>query len=1319
MPQTPSEIPIHPTRICVEYPNVSQGESRQVPFVFLSRDDVHVYIKHTETIEEISVKFDWISDGQVQAKEDIDSSFIIFRYTPRTNLTRIFNDDTSIRADDFNEVLTALLYAIQEGEEASDIVDELVNLGHLTQEVRDRLLPELPPLGQRDEKIAEFNGDDLVWTHANDSSLRLTGVEIGDQAFRNVPTDLTPTEKRAVSQATDINLRWRGQWAINTSYHIGDLVIHSLSGSTPSAFFYCKAEHISGLGDAGYEPYRGSNSASAWYTLGYSQGAPNSFINARIDSTNNRLLLTNRFGLITSLDLPGDDQAFISANFNNENSELTFTRGDSSTFSITLPDGTDITQQTIYPSLFSTLKHDKYLTITGNPTQHTLTVGINSINLQEAVIHSANQNGNLTTADRGKFLAISTTDQTKLRLASRPSFTPSQTNLYSAVGKIFIDGENTTVVEDETAKTIKIDVPDQTTVIQLNAEHKEVSVGTKTDSTFTNLLGSTDNYNANTVYFVTITDSDNDNVRSVAFEGQDFNGKTIRITGSQEVQFFSNNEKLDVRSNNRRAFTANITWYEGEEGSSSGGLSTVISDDTLSGTGASDDPLKVTVPFTGPEKLKLGGLTNYTLTDQKVLDLIDTSRESKDRGKLLGVSETDQDQLALFETPEAVGEAEEVQHLESLTNDIDLITETIEWETAPASEAQWTGYATSTGNGQRLAALADPKNKITDADLANFSSATWFTGNPINVDTVVILRIKPHFNPANFGVALGNKEADVHHSHTFRMIGSDRNWSYFLVDVIEPPNPGYTIFTRKRVATYTTAYHGNVDGPLRDYVNDVAESTVDLERVVDSNTRTLADADKAGWTEFSGGRIYANDPREITLNAAELEILQDRDTQWSTEGSQSHNTAAVVRLNRNTALPVNYVFVSTSEGSVRFWNHNYVGQDDNWNYFVPHKNTSQRGEGAKIEYVTETSHTIYHGKLGMEALDSIPPVINASGRLSWAFSNGMRWPVTSLRGDVIDQIFGNFTSAVGATVRLEARLLVEGVIPGLTSISQITNVRILGQTLRSNSALIPGEYIGGTAEIDSVLQGTGEFGLFATFTNSLLDAITQNISGESIRIEINYNLGDGAKIWRLTVPYLTAAQISMVPLSPYIPQSAIIGGVGISPVTGTAVVTQLPTTNIISGKTYFQVGNGVSGTASPGLYIRAGNGWRVISKTRTLIGTGINVDISANHTRLYATGITIPVMDDEDILYVKVVDGPGIEGEDETKQLKSWLWKTIRVLPKGESGVLRVNQERFITGDLIDGEPKYYLGLSNTNQLLIQTGHDGDTTIPRVEAYRG
>ena len=1537
--------PTSPTRICVEYASAITGDSFSVPFEYLDQAHVYIYTKSTQT--DITDQFQFQSDGILRSIQDQPGPFIIFRYTPRNELREVFNNTTSISADTFNSVLTGLLYAIQEGAEAIALVDELVDLGHLTPEIRDRLLPPLPAEGNRDGKIAEFNGNDLTWTHANDSGLRLTGTEIGAEAFRNVPTNLDQTEKGQLYSALDLT---------------SDLVNASLANNQVT---FTKRD-------------------SGTFDL----DLPNALTSASIRSR--QLVFDQRTGDSVVLDLPGDDRAFTDATFNQESSRLTFTRGNGNTLNLDLPEGGDaefdlltqhrldkledislavqtspetqiwslvdgrsdqarfessgssrtlaeasanpsstswvtrllsnpgghwivirlpagtapsayrllingtndtlvshttflgtaagsdyyqyqypaslplysirlqstnnrnhitntiwlgsldsnyitnniVTQNNLFPILETSIDGKLPVSVNRDTTNKVVRIGLDGFNTEYLLDQTLPTRNN---ASRGKLLGLSAADEDALELydpgASGPAgliepqsitvgalgtFAVSsgartplpitgvsagdyvtkkagansnlviakkstvqafatvtvRTNLTSDVEsrlgpQLIPTGPNVTILSQvspyvrtgsTTTYTVTIAAtftvsadnsevgfsignrptfqpePMRVTAIsgvaimplvgakgdpgadgtaELDSNHKTVSVTNTTDLTFTNLLGSAESYDQNTVYFVTLTDGTSTDVtRSIAFEGQDFNGKQVRLTGNNDITFFSDGTKLDVRSDDRRPFTAAITWFRaipstGQGGGGGGGLSTVATDTTITGTGATDDPLKVAEPYTAAERTKLAALRNYTLTDDAVLDLAEATRTTSDRGLLLGVSETNQNELALLPTPESVDLTEEVEHLEILTSDLDPRGQTVEYAEAPAAEAQWTAQRLNTGLGGRLSALSNRANKLTAADLALLPSLTWSTSAAISADSVIVLRVKPSLiNITNYGVSMGSADVMPHDPHTYRQIGSDRSWTYLLVGDVIPPNPGYNLFARKKVTNYITEFHGGVAGPMRDRVNEIAESVIDLERVQDSNTRTLAKADKAGWTEFgSDSRLYTDEPRDITLNNAELSLLADRDTLWSQEGSQSHQTAAVVRIKRNGALAKDYVFVSTTEGAVKFWAHNYIGQDANYNYFLPHKNTSQRGEGAKIEKITATTHTIYHGRLGQEVIDSLPkPAPSASAELFLAFANGTVTPVKSLRTDYFDQVFG--TSLSGNTVRRDIRFLIKGVLPELTQLSQFASFNIEGNTVRAGSlTLEPGEYINSNFTLTNGDVAPGHFSLYVPLTNSQLGLIRDNSQGTNIRFDLNYLLSGINKRLRLSINWLSAAQARANPITPHIPPSSIIGGVGASPITGISSSTLLPTTNLVVGKTYFQSGNGVAGTAAPGLYLRTGSGWTVLNKKRTAVLSYEPSSTKFVRDQAYLQLGVLPLMDDDDQFSISVT---GISSF-RTRRTYDFLWKHIWQAPKATAGSTLVPANAGIIlkdteEDGTLGSPTLYFSFTADRGLLIAIG---------------
>ena len=148
---------------------------------------------------------------------------------------------------------------------------------------------------------------------------------------------------------------------------------------------------------------------------------------------------------------------------------------------------------------------------------------------------------------------------------------------------------------------------------------------------------------------------------------------------------------------------------------------------------------------------------------------------------------------------------------------------------------------------------------------------------------------------------------------------------------------------------------------------------------------------------------------------------------------------------------------------------------------------------------------------------------------SWVFSDGTAQPIDYLRANSMIALFGDVDSLPGNTKRKDIRLALDGYIHGLTNVNQIRSIIFAGQTIRANTAMEPGEYV-----------RDGYFSLYGTFTNTQLDSVIENSSG-SVRIAITYNTGTLNSVNR-DIAWLTKAQSTALPLAPYIPAEAIIGG---------------------------------------------------------------------------------------------------------------------------------------------------------------------------------
>ena len=147
-------------------------------------------------------------------------------------------------------------------------------------------------------------------------------------------------------------------------------------------------------------------------------------------------------------------------------------------------------------------------------------------------------------------------------------------------------------------------------------------------------------------------------------------------------------------------------------------------------------------------------------------------------------------------------------------------------------------------------------------------------------------------------------------------------------------------------------------------------------------------------------------------------------------------------------------------------------------------------------------------------------------------------------------------------------------------------------------------------------------------------------------------------------------------------------------VAGIIKVARLPTTGINESATYFQMGNGVAGTAAPGLYVRHGGTWVVVSRRKVRVGTFTK---TAALGQVYeSTGITLPVMDDDDCIVLNLV----------VANLNSPIdycmpWYRFNALTRAaRNGPLTTVNTYFIANHF-DSEPDIGFGITSGRLLLI------------------
>ena len=253
--------PVAPTLCRQQFASAGVGDTFPVPWPTLTFttgsgpiNPIHAWDVQTEEDLIASGALEYDADNnRLVARAAVDDPFVMFRFTPRSRLYREFSDGVSVSAGRFNEAFTAFLYIAQEGDGGTD---------------------------------------------DGSGSGGLSDEQIGLKAFRHAPAGLTGEQRRAVTLATDIGLRWRGEWRQGRIYDTGDLITSDL-GAT-SGFYYCLSNHRAST--ASQPGTSGASVAATWTALGLSEGALDSVVSADIQGDN--LVLTRRNGVQTTLALP-------------------------------------------------------------------------------------------------------------------------------------------------------------------------------------------------------------------------------------------------------------------------------------------------------------------------------------------------------------------------------------------------------------------------------------------------------------------------------------------------------------------------------------------------------------------------------------------------------------------------------------------------------------------------------------------------------------------------------------------------------------------------------------------------------------------------------------------------------------------------------------------------------------------------------------------------------------------------------------------------------------------------------------------------------
>ena len=607
-------------------------------------------------------------------------------------------------------------------------------------------------------------------------------------------------------------------------------------------------------------------------------------------------------------------------------------------------------------------------------------------------------------------------------------------------------------------------------------------------------------------------------------------------------------------------------------------------------------------------------------------------------------------------TPLAVAnpftEVEEAQlrHLEELTNDDEIIQHQVLYEDAPAEEIQYIAVDPNSGLGTRLQALTRGGKALqSDIDILTANDSAFVSSGTLAVPLVVVFRIKPELTVSLFGLKVGDVEASSHKTHSYMQIGTDSRYSYFIVGTIQG-----VVATRKQISAFTTAYKGELVGPPAERIHRNQQALLDMTVVHDTTTRTTAAAADAGFTNAFGDsnslRTKSIETLQAGLTPTEINELTDSNVVWLQDELLEDQTAAIVRVNHTRVNPANYLFWSRYTGLLRLDANSQIYRLDPWTYYRPHINFSGQAQATKIEVQSESSHTIYDGKLGPSAIESIGDVGGLpDGQLFYAFSSGTVEPVTVFRADYIDSIFGNL--AASNTKRTDLRLMIRGNASDFTATNQFKRIEVAGQPFRTGAlALDNGEFINGSVDVDGVLQKSGLFNLYIELSNTQWNTITDNPSN-LLDVSLVYAVDGTDKTFRIRVPRLTQAQQLANPMKPWIPSGAVIG-------------------------------NGGGGS----------------SRTR-LGGRSWNLDNSQN-ARYQDTGITIPAMENDDFLRIAVAH-PSFS----SKHTESYSWEFIKDLAMTDTvgGTASFNNT-FSMGDAVDSgtpSPRVIFTLTSSRRLLV------------------
>lgn len=1158
-------MPPTPTLIRDTLVDPAPGTLITPSFPFLDASHLHFW---DEDDTEITEKFDPTTPGSFFPKEAITGTVILSRYTPREEVYRVFSDGSSISSARFNEVFTWVLYILQEGSPEGD-----TGLAGLTPEVLARLLPTLPATGSRDGKVVEFKGDTLEWVEAESSSIRLTDEEIGRLAFQNAPdpASLTQQQRHDVSRATDIGVRWRGEWTSGFAYEVGDLITHQLSGGITRGFYYALSGNTA---SAGNQP--GTSSTGTWYLLALSNGALDSVTGVTRSGSN--LVFSTRGGGTTSVSVPM----------------------------------TEITQATIY-----------------------------------AVVKDI--------MEAGTGIQIRQLDAPANRLlfnVLNHRYVPTVDELFERFVSIIQAGENTTVDIDRTDHTLTLNsegtaaegmpMPQVLTVGTLGTFI--VNSGASREIPITAVSASETGYATKTAGSNnTVTISKASTVRAFATVtvrrngSNNANGRILPVltpSGSNVSLLTQSSPYVRTAPNNTNTYTVSLS-----------ATFVVAADDTA-----------VTFSIGNREIYQDYNMAVTAITRMGILPLLGPRGTKGDKGdpgsgaEFVNMSQTlegytfntsfgitegqfhvgtdDQGRLRLsvsIKDGETLGD--ELAQPGTIVNFRDFGWQVMQ-ELLPRAGRVITFLVRDLTLGQDTTPLAN----VSD----NLGFLYGINPRALTLEGRVDVVEKQHFVPSQANL-------------------------FDAVSAIVQKGTGITITRNSSTGILTVS--ADAMAPTKENTYPIVKSIL---------------------TAGANANLAANDTaRTITVNAEENAIKGLGFASWLfSDGTHDQ----IDRFNATTIkqllgdIPSN----NTRRTDVRLMLTGYIPGFNSLDQLV---SVSMNGQSAR-----ERTNGV---NAALEKGEFIGNDVSQAGA-----SEGHFTLFTALTNTEWSNLVNNGPSNGRTQFRLTYNL-------GSGNADWFLNIPfLLTAEEEANPPVphVPIESVKNGIDIDQVKQTYGTASVVGNNheipTRLQLNAANTKAAVGKLVIPLAENtVADNAVTTaKLADNAVTAAKLADNAVITARLANAAVTPAKLAPATVTGLSTikvpRLPTTSINENATYFQMGNGVAGTAAPGLYVRHSGAWTVVSRRKVRIGTFTRV-VSLS-TTYASTGITLPLLDDDDCVVFN------IKTDGINNPLDYCIpWYRLSGLTRTTEGVTASTTTSYVIGDYLDGEPDIQIALTTANLVLL------------------